>query len=126
MASLKFNRPVLIYFNMLKASFVSMYCNYCTIILFQQEFHVQGTGGLLLTDAHFILEKAVVARRLRFYINGGVPDPSHRLCWEVMLFGCTLLEGESIPYFITSIRCSHSYSLPKPHKGVLKSKQTIQ
>ena len=95
------------------------------ITLFLQEFYVQGTAGLLLSDAHFTLEKAVVARRLRFYINGGELDPSHRLCWEVMLFGCTLSEGESIPYFINSIRCSHSYRPPQPHKDSLQSKQTI-
>lgn len=61
-----------------------------------QEFLVD-VSSPFLRDAHFTLEKPLVATRIRFLINGAVPDPSGRLCWEVTLFGCPLSEGEEHP-----------------------------
>lgn len=65
----------------------------CNIL---QEFLVD-VSSPFLRDAHFTLEKPLVATRIRFLINGAVLDPSGRLCWEVTLFGCPLSEGEEHP-----------------------------
>lgn len=84
-------------------------------IHFLQEFYVQGMADLQLSPARFTLEKVVVARRLRFTINGGVRDPSNRFCWKVLLFGCTFSEGNilNIPQLIYCIKCIHSNGLLK-------------
>ena len=45
-------------------------------------------------NANFVLGEQMVARRLRFVVNGGMLDPLNNVCWKIILYGCTMAEGK--------------------------------
>ena len=59
-------------------------------ILLIQSFLVESP---LFDEGYFTMEQPIVARRLKFVINGGVLEQAGRLCWEISIYGCTLATG---------------------------------
>ena len=59
--------------------------------------------SLLLTDAHFTLEQPIVAQRLRFRISDAQLDDYSRICWELLMYGCKLSDGELVTYIHTCL-----------------------
>ena len=44
-------------------------------------------------DAHFTLETPILARRIKFLVKTGILDGNNRICWKMVIFGCTYEEG---------------------------------
>lgn len=58
---------------------------------YSKEFRVQ---TILLTDAYFTLERPIVAQSFKFRINDAILDQDRRICWELLIYGCTLENGK--------------------------------
>lgn len=50
---------------------------------------------LLSSNANFVLGEQILARRVKFVVNDGMLNPQRSVCWKMLLYGCTMTEGEN-------------------------------
>lgn len=61
-----------------------------TYYLLKQDFIVHSIEP---ADMFFVLEEAVLAKKLRFVVGDAVLDTQGRICWRMFILGCTASEG---------------------------------